>query len=340
MFAGRVALRGMTLAVLAIAAAVCTLLLRDAITPAEAKSRIAKQVSSTVTPVGASVRLEALGTQRDGITGRPRATWSSLVPVGEGTVRFLRTDNGDDVSVCDAKFADGPIADAVFLWKLEPRLIGINGGRSTLQVHWTRSRAGNPVAERDDTRTITLSSGDTHVLDYVENPDATASCASLMVRIAADPILPQSLQPVMVDLWTVDENAPGGARSVHQQIQGPGGDSITYQLPPLDIAPAGAGATPGPTVKMNVGGTLQATLAPDGFVDITLRTVRQTVSGNATSQGEGRVQFRTKVGETAAVLLPEPAGRLPLPGGEGSVDIGRLFAGHRLSLYVKVEAAR
>jgi hypothetical protein len=285
--------------------------------------------------------MEALGTERDGITGRLRSGRTESQAISETSRRFLTAGNVAHPSVCKAGFSDDRPADYVLLWKFETTVVDVAAGRSRLQVHWTRSRAGNPVAERDETRTITLGPGDTHVLDFVENQaDPGTACASLMVRIAADPILPEALRPVTVDLWTVDESAAGGVRSVHEHVQGGGGESLKYQLPPFDFVAAGAGTTSGRAVQINVGGTLQATLAPDGFVDVTLTTVRKTMSGKAAVQGEGRVQFRTKVGETVAVLLPEPAWRLPLREGDGSVDIGRLFAGHRLSLYVKVEPTR
>jgi len=341
MFAGRVALRAITLAALAVAAVVGTLSVRDAVAPAEARSRIAEQVSSADTARGARVRIEALGTQRNGITGRPRSVQIDALAVDDVSVRFLRAGSDADPSVCQGKFSPDPTAGDVLLWKFETKVVRADGAGSTLQVHWIRWRAGNPVAQRDETRTVTLGPGDTHVLDFVENQaDPSAACASLMVRIAADPILPEASQPLTVDLWTVDESAAAGARSVHVSVQGRGGVPIKYELPPLDIVPAGASTTSREAVKMNVVGTVQATLAPDGDVVVTLATVRKTVSGKAAIQGEGRVEYRTKVGETAAVLLPEPTGRLPLPGGEGSLDIGRLFAGHRLSLYVKVEPTR
>ena len=342
MFAGRVALRAIALAALAVAAVLGTLSMRDAIGPAEAKAAgVPRQVSSVDGPVSVRIRLEAVGTERKGVTGRPHSVRTDAVAVGETSTRFFVAGSAKDPSFCNGQFWTEPTPDHLLLLKLDTTAVNVTGGLTILQVHWTRSRAGRPVAERDETRTITLGAGDTHVLDFVENQaDSTSPCASLMVRIAAEPILPEALQPVAVDLWTVDESAASGARSVHVSVQGRGGVPIKYELPPLDIGPAGTGTTSGRAVQINVGGTLQATLAPDGFVDVTLTAVRKTVSGKAAVQGEGRVQFRTKVGETAAVLLPEPAWRLPLPGGEGSLDVGRLFAGHRLSLYVRVTPTR
>ncbi len=90
---------------------------------------------------------------------------------------------------------------------------------------------------------------------------------------------------------------------------------------------------------MEIFGTVHAVFADDGSVAVALTTVRRTASANATIQGDGRVQFRTKVRETAALLLPDLTGRLAVPSG-GSIDVGRLYAGHHLSLYVRVEAAR
>jgi hypothetical protein len=341
MLAGRLMWPAVTVAVVAAAAVLSILLLRDAVPPAEAKSAArAARTGTGEGSLGVRVRVEAVGTERDGITGRPRAGGALSQQIGETAARFVTAGTPDYPSECTLGVSLQPKADSIHLWKLETTAMDVDGGRSTLRVRWTRSRAGNPVAERDDTRTITLGPGDTHVIDFVEFPDPAAKCASVMVRIAADPIVPQGLRPVTVDLWTVDENAPGGASSVHHRVQGPGSTPLDYRLPPLDIQPWGPNTTGARGVRMDVSGAVQATITSDGFVDVVLTTVRRTVSGTGAIQGDGRVHFRTRVGETAAVTLPQPAGRLQLPEGGGSIDVGQLFAGHRLSLYVRVETAR
>jgi hypothetical protein len=255
--------------------------------------------------------------------------------------------SGDDVagaSVCSAKFVDPSLAaERVFVWLFEVKLVSVVADRTTLRVHWTRSRdvGGQPELERDDVRTITLGPADSHVLDYVEDPgDPPSSCASLLVRISAEPIQQQNARSLAVDVWTVDESSAGETRSVHQRIEGPSGEPLAYHLPPLEFAPAGVGAAEQP-VSMNVHGTFQAVVSEDGFLDVNLSAVRRTSSPKGDIQGEGRIKFRAKIGETAAVLLPEPAGNLPLASPTADrLDLRRFFSGHRTSLYVKVESVR
>ena len=283
MFPGRVVLRTMVLAVLAIAGVVCITLARDAIAPAEARSAATTtQLSSAGGPVGVRVRLEVVGTERDGITGHPQAGGTIPQSMGGTSTSFLSAGTSEYPSVCMAGFFVEPPQDYIYLWRLQTTAMYVTGGRPTLQVRWTRSHAGDPAAERDDTRTITLGPGDTHVLDFIENPDTSSTCASVMVRVAAYPIGPQGSRPVTVDLWTVDEAAPEGARSVHQRVQGPGSELLPYQLPPLDVDPWDRNVTGGHRVRMDVSGDVQAAIAADGFVDVTLTTVRRTVSGNGT----------------------------------------------------------
>ena len=92
-------------------------------------------------------------------------------------------------------------------------------------------------------------------------------------------------------------------------------------------------------MTIEVSGTVHAALSEDGFVDVDLTTARRTGLGATFSKGEGHVQFRTKIGETAEVLLPAPTGHVPSGNGT-SIDLGRAFAGHRVSLYLKVESLR
>jgi hypothetical protein len=91
---------------------------------------------------------------------------------------------------------------------------------------------------------------------------------------------------------------------------------------------------------MDVGGTFQAAVPEDGFVDVSLSAVRRTSWGGADIHGEGRVQFRTAIGETAALILPQPAGRLAPDTVTAGIDLDRTFTGHRMWLYVKVESVR
>jgi hypothetical protein len=330
-------------AALAAAAMLCAALVHDAVAPAEARPAAAKRQAVPAPGVGAKVQVEALATQRNGITGRPRADDTHPVSVGGTTTYFLRGGDEETRNLCSARFID-PSTNAghMFLWKLEAKVLGVAGDRTTLQVHWSRSGAERGVqdVEKDDTRTFTLGPTDSHVLDYVENQDASSPCASLLVRISAQPITPQSQRAVTADVWTVDENAAHEMRSVYLRIQGVTGQPIPFQFQPLDFLPSGGGPPGGGPVKMDVGGTFQAAVSEEGFVDVSLSAMRRTSWGGANIHGEGRVQFRTAIGETAALILPQPAGRLAPDTATAGIDLDRTFTGHRMWLYVKVESVR
>jgi hypothetical protein len=89
-------------------------------------------------------------------------------------------------------------------WQLDVSAVRIADGRTTLRLHWTRTRKGAAGVERDETNEFTLGPDDSHVLDFVENADPSSNCASLLLRTSAQPIVPANARPVVVDLWTVD----------------------------------------------------------------------------------------------------------------------------------------
>jgi len=336
-------LRLVMAAAVAAAAMLCAALMHDAIAPAEARPAGAKKQTVPAPGVGAKVRIEALGTQRAGVTGRPSVNDERPVAVGDTLSRLLTAGGGDRPAVCNARFF-GPSTDRehLFLWRIETKVVEVFADRTTIQVHWIRTldADGRPEVQKDEVRTFTLGPTDSHVLDYVENQDASSPCASLLVRISAQPIAPQSQRAVTADLWTVDEDAAGQTRSVYQRIQGVTGQSILFQFQPLDFLPSGGGPPGDGPVKMDVRGTFQAAVSEEGFVDVSLSAVRRTSWGEADSHGEGRVQFRTAIGETAALILPQPAGRLAPDTAAAGIDLDRTFTGHRMWLYVKVESVR
>lgn len=339
-FHQRILLRAAMVAALAVAAAIGVFAVRDAVVPAEAKSPTRSgQVSSSGTQLRVRVRFEALGTERAGITGKPRSARIDEVAVGDTFTRFFAAGKANDSNICRGLFWVDPLADYMFLFRIETTVVGVAEGRPTLQVHWTRSRVGEAAPERDETRTITVGSRDTHTFDYIESPDAAGTCASLMLRVSAEPFAPGPTQQLIAELWTVDE-IQGATRSVHQQVHGKSGDALDYHLPQLDVVLAGVSAPNGTAIGVDVSGLLQATLDGDGFVNVVLTTTRRSVSAKGSVGGEGRVEFRAKVGEPAEVLLPDPVGHLLLSEGGPRVDLARVFAGHQTSLYVKVTVAQ
>ena len=328
-------------ACLALGAVVCVLA-RDSTSPAEARAGGPNRAPSAESTVRARVTLEALGTQRDGITGRPRVQTSDVLGAGDTITRHLRGGDDHGREVCNAKFIDpSEGAERGLLWRFDATLTQVAHDRTTITVHWTRSAGGRTAdQERDQTRTFALGPTDLHVLDYVEDAGGSASpCASLLIRISAQPIVDRDQRPISVDVWTVDEDSAGEAVSVHQHVQGVTGQPIAFKFPPFGVA---AGNEAGSNVAVGIEGAVQVVEAPDGLLDVNLEARRRTSWAGAETRGEGRVQFRAARGETAALLLPQPTGTLGRAGappavGAAKLDLARVFAGHRLSLYVKVE---
>ncbi len=323
-------------------------LVYEVVSPAEARwNGVRRQASGSASPAAARVGIEAVGTQRNRATGRPRVQEGATVKVGETFLRFVRTRDDSGIGgVCNAGFVDPKAEDEwAILWKVEIVVADVQADRTTLHVHWTRLRAARrPEQERDEVRTIVLAPAEYHTLDYVENAAGTSSpCVSLMIRISAQPILQQEQRPISVDVWTVDETAAGVARSVHQHVYGVTGEGIDFKLLPLDFAAVEGGASG--RLSVNVEGTLRVVATEDRQVSVSVQAIRRTSWAGAESRGEGRVQFRAAIGDTAALLLPQPAGTLGRPGdspggGAAKIDLARAFAGHRLSLYVRIESVQ
>jgi hypothetical protein len=350
-------LRLVVLAGLLPAALMTGALVRSALSVVEARPATAKQASPPVAGSRAQVRLEALGTYRNGVTGHPRLQDDHALAVGETAVSLLRAGDALKPSnVCSVKWTDSPVeVDHVFVWRVEMTVVNVSADRTTLQVHWVRSRNthGQPVVERDETRTITLGPADSHVLDFVENQeDPSSSCASLLVRISAQPVIPQIVRHVAAEVWMVDETSAGQTRSTHKSIQGVTGQALTFKVQPLDFVPPEGGGGGQQPVAVDVKGTLQVALADDGLVDAIVNAVRGASSGSASVRGQGRVEFRAAVGETAALILPRPVGMLGgaasapdaadagAPAGTSGINLDQMFSGHRLWLYVRVASVR
>ena len=183
----RIALRGAMLAALVVAA-VLIVASRGAVTQVEARSAASAQMPPSNAPTSAYVKIEAVGTRRDGATGIPRtlAPFPRLSINQPGTL-FLRGGNSEAPGICFTNFGPTPYADYGIQWKFDATVLAIDRGRTTLQVRFMRWRAGNPGAEKEETRTITLAPADTHLLDYVDEPNAAARCANLGAAIRGRP---------------------------------------------------------------------------------------------------------------------------------------------------------
>ncbi len=313
--------------------------------------------------ISARGRFEVLATQRDRATGRPRAETYVTLGDGEGASRYLAAGSADAPDICQAGFVNEPSSvHPMFLWRLDTQVLGVSSTATTLQLRWSRSRTiqGRTEADQGDTRTLTLGLGEYHVFDYVAAaPDSPSSCANLVLRILAEPVPRPDPQPLLaVDLWLVDET-DSGQRWVHQQVKGRSGQPLPFRLDALKWSPSGSRShadAVGPSIGLDVRGTVNATLRPDGPVDVSIRAARSVTWGGARLSGEGQQEFRCAFGESVAILLPDPVGEAAsrstaaagakfaegvFARGETTVvDFARFFAGRQTSLYVVVSRPR
>lgn len=307
--------------------------------------------------VRAQIRLEALATNEDGPTGLQRTELRSIRAVGGDAVAFLAAGDREAPTLCDAGFSpQRPDSPVFYLWRFDTRVVAATEARTTLAISWTRWRQDEQDAT--GTRTVTLAPGDYHILDFVAAPVGPSSpCANLEIRVSADPVPQDEPRPELTyDLWLTQEG-PLGRRWTHQQVRGRSSDPVTFTLNPLAWSVGGValfGTAHVSAVRLTANGTVRATLGPDGFVEVSVKTVR-TVSWCKEDLGEeGRQSYRAKLGEAVALILPDPTSiaEVPLnacPGATGPavqlkganavLDFGRFFAGNHASFTIVVSRA-
>jgi hypothetical protein len=318
----------------------------------------AGQALPEAVPANARVRFEVLGTQRDRPTGVRRTETHVTLAAGEGARRYLAAGGTDVADICQVGVIGAPASiRAAHVWQLDVFAVAVSSTETTLELRWTRS-GGNQddrQTEAGDTRTLTLGAGDYHIFDYVSAPPGTSSCANVILRVLADPLPPPGPEPLLtVDLWLSQEGA-GGRQWTHQRIAGRAGRPLPFRLNALRWSAAGTmlpATTGGPAIGLDVTGTIQATLRPDGFLDASVRVVRGLSWGRARVEGEGEQAFRCAVGEPVAILLPDPksqawmrstgdvtppfADGVSAQGGTTVVDFARFFAGSHGAVYIVV----
>ena len=149
------------------------------------------------------------------------------------------------------------------------------------------------------------------------------------------------------------QEGKSGRHWKHQRIGGRAGQPLPFRIDALQWSAAGAilrGPADQPSVGLDVAGTIQATLRPDRFLDVSVRVRRGLSWGRA--RVEGQQELRCAIDEAVAMLLPDPKGQAwvqtvadltpPLADGvfaQGDktvVDFARFFAGTHGALYVVV----
>ena len=318
----------------------------------------ADQSASDAVPAKARIRFEVLRTNRDSATGDPSTGTHVVLAVGGRVTRYLTAGGVENADVCRVGVADDAASvRAVYLWQLDVQAVSVSPTQTTIELQWSRSRGSlrDGQAEAGDTRTLTLGAGEYHVFDYVSAPPGVSSCANLLLRVLADPLPQPEAQPlVTVDLWLSQEGKTG-RQWTHQRIAGRAGQPLPFRLDALRWSPTGTilpGPTDRPAVGLEVTGTIQPTMRPDRFVDLTIRARRTFSWGRSRVEGEGQQELRCAIDEAVAILLPDPTGQARIQtvaelmppfadgvfaqGDKTVVDFARFFAGTHGALYVVV----
>jgi hypothetical protein len=320
------------------------------------------QVSADAQPAKARVRLEVLGTQREHATGGAQAESHVTLGVGDGVTRHLAAGGANDPDICHVGFVNDPSSvHPIYLWQLDVRMLAGSPTETTLELRWRRSAVnqGEMQVEAGDTRTITLGLGEYQIFDYVNAvPNSSSSCTNLVLRVLADPLpQPDPQPPLTLDVW-LTHDGKAGQRWVHQRVSGRSGQPLPFHLEALKWSLAGApiGTDGAPAIGLAVTGTITATLRPAGFLDVSVQAARALTWGRARLTGEGQQDYRCAMGESVAILLPDPRGQasaqIPSVGqtnlADGVVvrdektvvDFARFFAGSQTALFVVATRTR
>ena len=282
--------------------------------PTATGNRAASQTTGTPAagPERTLIRLEALGTPPDRATGTVRTRAHVALAAGERATWFLGAGDRVASNLCDASINSEEPSQTLVRWRIDVMLMSASTARATVMVGWTRARADGEtyVQETEGSRVVTLDIGENHVLDYVAAPPtASPACASLLVRLSVDAVpQPEPRSTLVYDLW-LEYSGRLGRRWERRQVTARSGVLTPFEFTPMEWAIREASWGQGePPVRLDVSGTLLGTIRPDGFVDVAVRAQRRLSWLGGHVGGEGQLEYRSALGEAAALLLPAPSG--------------------------------
>jgi hypothetical protein len=324
------------------------------LTSHSARAAGAGQQGGQPVPPQSRVRYEALATTQDGATGTYRYETRSVVAVGGAKTAYFVAEASGPTALCGTNGFTGsaPSSPSPYQWRLTTRVLGVTANQTRLQVNWTRWKSGSEDGE--GSRTVTLGPDDRHVFEFIAAPSAQpAGCSNLMLQVAAAPV-PSDEAPSMLafDVWLLHEDA-SGQRWSHDRIYSPSAVAREFTLAPLFWTASGrpSDAPEADGVRLAVTGDIRATLDSSGFVDVAVTAKRALHwRGQAGVEG-GRQEFRARLGESAAIELPEAkavveatgamahARGLQIGNGSAAMRFGEFFAGSRTSVVVIVSKA-
>jgi len=287
-----------------------------------------------------SVRLVSVGTIAGGSTGKPSAWFGGGkgLRLGESMTGAVIAGSPGDRNLCAQWGSMGGTVDpnqqdALHLWLATIQPTKVAGDDITLVVDWKRFDAagqGGREARAGGSQTMTLKSGERHILDFVaSSAPAPSTCESVVVHVEAslvdDP--PLANTTLAYDLWLVDQDPSGRQVTRHMEIAGRQRESISFRFFPIGWSADGSPAPEDrrPDMAIEVSGTLTGRLLPDGTLRIAVRPSRSVRAGDAGgSAGYAETTLSMKPGETIRMDIP--------PSGPG------ILRTHRTSLSLTVRA--
>ncbi len=265
-----------------------------------------------------SVRLVSVGTVASGPTGAPLAAFGGAdrpLHVGESLTGALFAGSPGNPNLgahWGATSGEGD-EDALYVWRATIQPARVTGEDITLVVDWKRFDAvaeGKREVRAGEHRTITLKSGDRHVLDFVTSSAADSSdCQSALIQVEASLVDDQPLANTTLayDLWLVDEDEAGRRVTRHMEMAGRQREAMSFRFLPIGWLSDGslAPADRRPDILMEVSGTLKGRLLANGTVEIAVtpsRSLRFGQVGGGTGYRETVLQARP--GETIRMEVP------------------------------------
>jgi hypothetical protein len=280
--------------------------------------------------------------------GRPSAELfgSSMLLVNEASDPFVITPqltSPDDVCSSGGQVSLSPtdLGRAGLAWLVEARLLDLQQGIATVDLHWRRAvnRADiHPQDSFDAEQRLTLKDGDAGVLDLVRSEGAGASrCGAVGLsyefRLEGAETLEHTA--IQYDLWLIQSDTHGDLTTDRYRTTARQGDKAEYFFRPIGFSATAQRNDDHAPIELGVSGALRGRLRVDGRIDLSVdgRAALYDTDRSSVVSAAGRTLMTVNEGETVEVELPEVKGRLRAAG-----DVSRAFAGQRTA--VRITARR
>jgi hypothetical protein len=249
----------------------------------------------------------------------------------------------DDVCGRGGQVSVGPGAlDAAGLgWLVEGRLVDLQQGIATIDLHWRRAVNRPDIRPQegfDSEQRLSLKDGDAGVLDLVRSDGAGAArCGVVGLSYEFRLEGPAALEHTAIeyDLWLIQTDTHGQQTTDRYRTTGRQGDKADYFFRPIGFSETAERQDTQPAIKLGVTGALRGRLRADGRIDLTVdgRAALYNSDVSSVVSASGRTLMTVNEGETVEVELPAVKGRLRAAG-----EVSEVFAGQRTA--VRITARR